>query len=129
MRGAVVLASLVALLPIAVPAQDSGVGAEVLELAVAPFEAGGPASAEAPAIAQALREALAARGVGRVLGPGELLLAGATSAEAVVEAARRAGAGAVVTGRVTQLGSRLSVAPLGHGPTSTLPNQQRANHS
>ena len=54
MRGVAVFASLLVLLPSAVPAQDSGVGAEVLELAVAPFEAGGPASAEAPAIAQAL---------------------------------------------------------------------------
>jgi lipopolysaccharide transport protein LptA len=97
------------LLPLISSAQGGGPDAATLRLAVAPFEGAGPAAGVAPDIAVALGEALAARGVGSVVTPGQLRLANGIDSEAAVEAARRAGAAAVVVGRVTQLGNRLSV--------------------
>jgi lipopolysaccharide transport protein LptA len=99
----------VLLFPLFANAQGEGPEAAALRLAVAPFEGAGPAARVAPDIAVAVGEALSARGVGLVVPPAQLRLAGGADSEAAVEAARRAGAAAVVVGRVTQLGNRLSV--------------------
>jgi len=82
-----------------------------VRVGVAPFEASGPSGVEVPDFATLLADLLGTRGVGRVVGPGQL---GAPATEQVEASVARAWAKAaavdgVVVGRTTQLGSRFSV--------------------
>ena len=97
------------LLPLAGLAQSEAPDPSTLRLAVAPFEGVGAAAQMGREVAAAVGDALRARGVGFVIGPDQLRLADRAGSEAAVEAARRTGVAAVVVGRVTQLGKRLSV--------------------
>lgn len=82
-----------------------------IRVGIAPFEVAAPSGVEVPDYATLLADLLGARGVGHVVGPGEL---GAparaeVAASAVRSWAERAEVDGVVVGRTTQLGSRFSV--------------------
>lgn len=84
---------------------------EALAVAVAPFEVSAPAGAAVPDLAKLLAERLAARGVARIVGPAQLgAAADAEAASTQVRAwAASAEVDAVVLGRTTRIGERLSV--------------------
>jgi len=82
-----------------------------VRVGVAPFAVAAPMGVEVPDFATLLADLLATRGVGRLVGPGEL--GAPASAEVDPSVARawaeRAQVDGVVVGRTTQLGSRYSV--------------------
>jgi lipopolysaccharide transport protein LptA len=95
----------------------SGAGAEFaseaagIRVGVAPFEVAAPVGVEVPDYATLLADLLGARGVGHIVGPGQL--GAPASADVDASAARswaeRAAVDGVVVGRTTQIGSRFSV--------------------
>jgi lipopolysaccharide export system protein LptA len=82
-----------------------------LAIGVAPFQRGNPAESQAPAIGAQLAAALAALGTARIVGPEQLgaLDVDEPDAALVREAAAQAGVDAVVMGRATQFGGRVSL--------------------
>ncbi len=82
-----------------------------IRVGVAPFEVAAPSGVEVPDFATLLADLLGTRGVGHIVGPGQL--GAPASAEVDASAARswaeRAAVDGVVVGRTTQLGSRFSV--------------------
>ncbi len=80
-------------------------------IGVAPFRQGGPVGAEAPDVGAQLAEAIAALGAAQVVGPGQLgaLDVEEPGADLVRETAAQAGVDAVVLGRATRLGGRVSL--------------------
>jgi lipopolysaccharide export system protein LptA len=82
-----------------------------VRVGVAPFAVAAPAGAEVPDFATLLADLLGTRGVGRLVGPGQL--GAPASAEVDASTARswaeRVRVDGVVVGRTTQLGSRFSV--------------------
>jgi len=86
-------------------------GAAAEGIGVAPFEAVAPAGQSVPDVAANVAQRLATRGVGTVVGPGAL---GASArfelpASEAAASAQRAGVDAIVVGRTTKVGSRLSL--------------------
>lgn len=82
-----------------------------LRIGVAPFERVAAAGAAVPDIASSLAQRLGTKGVGRVVGPGELGGSPAADppADDVVARAAQAQVDVVVVGRTTRLGESLSV--------------------
>jgi lipopolysaccharide transport protein LptA len=80
-----------------------------LRLGVTPFLSAGPAGAVALDVASALADELATRGLARVAGPALFTLETEPGASEARDLAGRAGVDALVVGRTTRLGSRLSV--------------------
>ncbi len=91
---------------------DAGVSPKTEgSIGVAPFERAGAARGALPDVAALLAQRLSTRGVERVVGPTELSSTALADPrpDQVVEWADRAGVEAVVVGRTTRIGSRLSV--------------------
>ncbi len=95
----------------AADAPDAAAQAAAVMLGVAPFEREGLSPTDAPDVASLLADRLASRGLGRVVGPAAL------GAPATVEAspdqlrawATHASVGGLVLGRMTRIGTRLSI--------------------
>jgi len=99
------------LLAAAAGAQAPAPEREELTLGVAPFEVDAAEGLAGANLGAALAEALRARGATRVLGPAELGAGGAraSAGEAAGAAAERTAVDALVLGRATRLGGRLSL--------------------
>jgi lipopolysaccharide export system protein LptA len=82
-----------------------------LTIGVAPFQQGNPAGGEAPDVGAPLAAAIAALGVARIVGPEQLkaLDVEEPDADLVREIAMQVGIDAVVLGRTTRLGNRVSL--------------------
>jgi lipopolysaccharide export system protein LptA len=111
-RSASLLVSLAfALLATAVVAQTPQAEPTRVALGVAPFDTASPEGGALPDVGSALAEALRAHGVQRVIGPAEIggSSAAALEGEQLRALAERAGVDALVLGRTTRLGGRLSL--------------------
>jgi lipopolysaccharide transport protein LptA len=82
-----------------------------IRVGVAPFQVAAPLGVEVPDYATLLADLLGTRGVGHIVGPGELGAPASADvdASAVRSLAEEAEVDGVVVGRTTQLGSRFSV--------------------
>jgi lipopolysaccharide transport protein LptA len=96
-----------------VPADEANLSGQAagIRVGVAPFEVAAPSGSEVPDFATLLADLLGTRGVGHIVGPGQL----GAPANAEVEPttargwAESAAVDGVVVGRTTQLGTRFSV--------------------
>ena len=95
----------------AADAPDAAAQAAGVSLGVAPFERNDLGPKDAPDVASLLADRLATRGVGRVVGPNALGAPAAAdaSADQVRAWATHASVGGVVLGRMTRIGTRLSI--------------------
>jgi lipopolysaccharide export system protein LptA len=111
-RAFAVAALLACLLPLTAAGMDDA-SSELPDLAigVAPFQQGNPAESQTPAVGAQLAAAIAALGAARIVGPEQLGVLDVDEPDAALvrEAAAQAGVDAVVLGRATQLGGRVSL--------------------
>jgi lipopolysaccharide transport protein LptA len=112
----IALLAVALLLPAVEPAgADDVSGAESeaarIRVGVAPFQVAAPMGVEVPDYATLLADLLGTRGVGHIVGPGELGAPASADVDAstVRSLAERAAVDGVVVGRTTQIGSRFSV--------------------
>jgi lipopolysaccharide transport protein LptA len=93
------------------PAAAAGEGDERVALGVAPFEIDSPPGAAVPDVARLLAERLGTRDDARIVGPGELGAEADAEADSSAVQAWASGSqlDAVVLGRTTRTGSRISV--------------------
>jgi hypothetical protein len=113
--GIVLLAVALSLAALEPAGADDVSGAESeavrIRVGVAPFQVAAPMGVEVPDYATLLADLLGTRGVGHIVGPGELGAPASADvdASAVRSLAEEAEVDGVVVGRTTQLGSRFSV--------------------